>query len=544
MSTVLSILDRADWDGDACTDNIAVADPAERSLLWVPRDLWCTGFGDRINTVFASERHEGLLKALAEHGIRADHSLCIRRDAVERASADLSISVPVTERLEFRYPLAPDRPIEEGSKRIAFTPPEEVLDGERIHQWIGARFEPDDRGGPLLKASDYGRIRRQQVLLRRLLEDGFDFGSVLADPGLASASGPEARQELSLVDSGWRFSIIEDVRDVVRDGKRVLERATAPAVAEADRPPPAISVVVCSYRSRTRIDTALRSLRRQDLDQPWEVVVVDSGDDDAADYVAATYPEVRVVRSSRRLYPAAARNAGVRASSGRYVAFLPDDGAAAPDWVRRRLQRHLEGYAAVGGAITNGTPRHPVGTASYLLEYSALLPSERLLRDQEIPHCLSYERELIERLGGFPEDLETGEDTILNARLLDQGATVGFDPEIRLAHVNLTSLRPYLRHHYAHGRGLVQCVDRHDHRSPALPSEPSALRAFGAMFFRYPALRWSRALIRIARGRPRSVPAYLALTPLIWAGLWATSLGAWSQWKSGGGAMGRVAATG
>jgi glycosyltransferase involved in cell wall biosynthesis len=261
------------------------------------------------------------------------------------------------------------------------------------------------------------------------------------------------------------------------------------------------------------------------------VIVVDSGDDDAADHVARTYPEVKVVRSARRLYPAAARNAGVRAARGRFVAFLPDDGVAEPDWVRRRLQRHREGHAAVGGAITNGTPWHPVGTASYFVEYSALLPSERILREQEIPHCLSYERELVQELGGFPEDLETGEDTVLNARLLKLGATVGLDPQIRLAHVNLTSLRAYLRHLYEHGYGFGLAGGSYGPPSRWM-SRAGTARAAIRILVRYPLGRWYGALGRIARGQPPALPGYLILTPLVWAGLWAAALGRWAGWRA------------
>ena len=75
-----------------------------------------------------------------------------------------------------------------------------------------------------------------------------------------------------------------------------VEQARPPRLGGADGLLPAISVVVCSYRSRRRIDHALGSLHRQDLDEPWEVIVVDSGDDDAAGYVARAYPEVKVVR--------------------------------------------------------------------------------------------------------------------------------------------------------------------------------------------------------------------------------------------------------
>ncbi len=237
------------------------------------------------------------------------------------------------------------------------------------------------------------------------------------------------------------------------------------------------------------------------------------------------------MRSARRLYPAGARNAGVRAARGRFVAFLPDDGVAEPYWVRRRLQRHREGHAAVGGAITNGTPWHPVGTASYFVEYSALLPSERILTEQEIPHCLSYERELVQQLGGFPEDLKTGEDTVLNARLIERGATIELDPEIRLAHVNLTSLRAYLRHLYEHGYGFGLAGGSYGPPSRWM-IRAGDLRAAGRILVRYPLGRWLGAFRRIARGRPRSLPGYLLLTPLVWAGLWAAATGRWAGWRA------------
>lgn len=297
---------------------------------------------------------------------------------------------------------------------------------------------------------------------------------------------------------------------------------------------PAISVVVCSYNSRPRIDQALATLRAQDLEEPFEVIVVDSGEDDCAAYLAREHPEVRVVRSDQRLYPGPARNRGVAAARGEIVAFLPDDGLARRDWLRRRLERHREGYEAVGGAITNATPRHPVGTAGYLLEYSALIPSERVLAEQGVPHCLSYRRGLIERLGGFPEDTETGEDTLLNRRLAEAGVRVRFDPEIQLAHRNLTRVGPYLRHQFEHGRGLMQCVERHDFASPVGPADQPVALAAWRMFAAYPALRWWHALGRLRRGRPDWVGRYLVLAPLVWAGLWATAAGAWREWRRAG----------
>jgi glycosyltransferase involved in cell wall biosynthesis len=288
---------------------------------------------------------------------------------------------------------------------------------------------------------------------------------------------------------------------------------------------PIISVVICAYRSRARIDTALASLAAQDTEDPFEVIVVSSGGDDTPEYLARQHPWVKVVSRRERLYPGPARNLGVRAARADLVAFLPDDGVAVSDWLRRRIEMHRQGYDAVGGSITNGTPGHPVGTAGYLLEYSALLPSDRLLREQEIPHCLSYRRALFDRHGFFPEDTETGEDTLFNRRLVEAGVRIGFDAQARLAHRNLTGLRAYLSHQRDHGRGLMQCVAVHGFASPIGTDRARPLRTFWRAFVTYPLYRWRRSVGRARRAGVSWLASYLFLSPLIWAGIWATSMG-------------------
>ena len=74
-------MDRSGWPAN--TDNIVVVDPAEQRFLWVPRDLWCEGVGDRINAAFGRGGHRGLVEALAEHDIgvgqRVGHGAPTRR---------------------------------------------------------------------------------------------------------------------------------------------------------------------------------------------------------------------------------------------------------------------------------------------------------------------------------------------------------------------------------------------------------------------------------------------------------------------------------
>jgi anionic cell wall polymer biosynthesis LytR-Cps2A-Psr (LCP) family protein len=217
MATVVGITDERFFASN--TDVIVVVDPSTRTLLWVPRDLWCESLRKRINQAYLLHGHGGMRRALREHGIEAQHGLYLSREATAAALEDVSVDVPVRERLELWYPLSPESRIEEGRKRIVFEPPWEELSGERIHQWIGARYGADR------PRSDLDRIERQKVLLAALLRDGFDFGRAVA-PGLpVRSSGEQALDELALVRPTWRFETLGGLVPATIDGMVVLTRA-------------------------------------------------------------------------------------------------------------------------------------------------------------------------------------------------------------------------------------------------------------------------------------------------------------------------------
>lgn len=217
MATVVTVMDR---DGLVhCTDNIVVVQPDRRRLLWVPRDVWCEPLGNRINQAFRKGGHQGLLDSLASLGITADHSICLPRGVVAQALERATVTVAVTTPLRFWYPLTPEATIEEGRKPVDFEPPREDLRGERIHQWLGARYGRDDE----VPASDFGRIERQQVFVRALLRQHFDFSVVLDGLAESSFSSPAALDDLRRVRSWWRMAYTDQVADrTLDDGRQVL----------------------------------------------------------------------------------------------------------------------------------------------------------------------------------------------------------------------------------------------------------------------------------------------------------------------------------
>jgi len=140
-----------------------------------------------------------------------------------------------------------------------------------------------------------------------------------------------------------------------------------------------------------------------------EVLVVDDGSPAPAPPELAGLDDrrVRVLRHERPLGVARARNAGVEAALGEWVAFLDDDDL----WSPRKLRTQLDAAAQCGAgfaytaAVAVDDQRRP------LLEFP-LAPSDglavRLLRWNEL-HAggsnVVVQTELLRRLGGFDEQL-------------------------------------------------------------------------------------------------------------------------------------------
>jgi GT2 family glycosyltransferase len=207
-----------------------------------------------------------------------------------------------------------------------------------------------------------------------------------------------------------------------------------------------LSCVVFGVGEPTLVD-AVRSLVRQ---QPRpQVVVVSSGTAGAQRQLRAAGLDVPVIERADRVFPGAARNLGIRACDGSFVAFLEADCVAAPGWAAARLGLHRAGAPLVGHVWANATPASRSACASHLLLHHRLTPDTP--EQARLHYGLSYERDLFERHGLFREDLRTWEDTELNERLYAAGVPVVSSPAIRTLHRYPTSPLALVRDQYVRG---------------------------------------------------------------------------------------------
>jgi GT2 family glycosyltransferase len=103
---------------------------------------------------------------------------------------------------------------------------------------------------------------------------------------------------------------------------------------------PAVSVIVLNYNGEKIIGKCLDHLLAQSFDD-FEIVVVDNDSRDGSRAIIEQYlgcGRLSIVHSRRNLGVAGGRNLGVMHAQGGIIAFIDNDGYAAPDWLAEAVK--------------------------------------------------------------------------------------------------------------------------------------------------------------------------------------------------------------
>jgi len=256
---------------------------------------------------------------------------------------------------------------------------------------------------------------------------------------------------------------------------------------------PSMSVVICAHNAAATLAECLE--HTCSLDYPdLEILVVDDGSTDTTAEIARRHPRARTI-SIPHSGLSAARNEGLRATSGEIVAFLDSDAYPAPEWpYYLALGFDREEVVGVGG------PNECPATEAMRARQIAAAPGgpiHVLLSDdraEHIPGCnMAFTRQALQELGGFdPIYTVAGDDVDLCWRVLDRDWEIAFHPAALVWHHPRPAIYAYLRQQLGYGASEALVQARHPDRFSMVGSA----RWRGRIYSAAPLRAWRERIYR------------------------------------------------
>lgn len=195
-----------------------------------------------------------------------------------------------------------------------------------------------------------------------------------------------------------------------------------------------VSVIIPSYKTKGGLVVSIDSVLMQSY-KNVEVIVIDDNDP-LSEYRKTTealmlkYENnkfVKYLKHSKNLNGAAARNTGIRASKGDYIAFLDDDDTFLFEKIEKQVN-YLESHHAVE-AVYGYVQIDGKSVVTNPYEGNAVIP---LLceRTRMFTSALMFRRDAIEAIGGFDESFRRHQDFELMVKFFLKGFKVGCMQEV------------------------------------------------------------------------------------------------------------------
>lgn len=208
---------------------------------------------------------------------------------------------------------------------------------------------------------------------------------------------------------------------------------------------PRVSVIIPSYNCASFIPETLESVFAQTY-RDLEIILVDDGSTDDTPAVVAPYLDrITYIRQKNGGLPAA-RNTGIRAAKGEFIALLDADDSWMADKLERQLPRFAD--AEVGIVYSDFSVRYADGRfqPSYLVNRP--LASEGYVLENYIrsrflfPSTMVIRQKCLEEFGLFDEEMLACEDIELFARICSRWKIARIDAPLMIRYEgthNITS---------------------------------------------------------------------------------------------------------
>ena len=211
---------------------------------------------------------------------------------------------------------------------------------------------------------------------------------------------------------------------------------------------PFVSVVTVSFNCADFLRICLASLTVQDYPN-FEIIAVDNGSDaDLRANIGNEFPSVKWLRLEKNIGFAGGNNAGIRISSGKYIALINNDAKADPSWLKNLVLAAESNprIGAVASMVIDGNSPETLDSCGVLLALDgmsrqalqgisiSIIQKQRQVLAFSGCACL-IRNETIKETGAFDESFFAYcEDTDLSLRILKAGWDIITEPQARIIH--------------------------------------------------------------------------------------------------------------
>jgi glycosyltransferase involved in cell wall biosynthesis len=225
---------------------------------------------------------------------------------------------------------------------------------------------------------------------------------------------------------------------------------------ETAAPAPRVSIVIPARDSEATLGDTLRALGPQLPAGAAELIVVDNGSTDATAAVARDAGATVIEEPTPG--PAAARNAGLRAARGDIIAHVDADTVPSSRWLAAIAAPFADPTVVLVAGRNVSYP--PQTAAERYIAASGLIESERAVTRPHLPFApsmnMAVRRDAALGIGGWSEDLATGEDVDFSFRLCrDAGCAIAYAPAAIVLHRNRSTDDGLRRQARTYGEGAA-----------------------------------------------------------------------------------------
>lgn len=180
-----------------------------------------------------------------------------------------------------------------------------------------------------------------------------------------------------------------------------------------------VSVIIPTFNSGAYLNEAINSVLNQTY-SPFEIIVVNDGSTDSTDNILREYLNDIKYLSQENLGPASARNLGIKAAKGEYIAFLDADDIWLPEKIEKQVDifRKNPATALVYSRFINFDDESGNDMGIFPDKvYSGSIFDKLLLKTPILLSTAIIKSSVLFGVGGFNENLFTAEDTNLYLRI-------------------------------------------------------------------------------------------------------------------------------